>query len=102
MIKWLKKKFSKDKQLGACTHAADSPEQAVSVALSWLTEGKVSAYPKDGYFDIHVYEAKHPMFNGFYQIPLANFSPRDVLRMTLSEFVRRFRAGDAIGMEEKE
>jgi len=103
LLKWLKNFRKKDqKRLGECTLHADSPEQAITVALTWLTAGRISAYPKSGHYDIHVYEAKQPMLNGFYQIPLENFSPKDVLSMTLGEFVSKFRVGDALGVEEAE
>lgn len=96
MIKWLKNLFCKkdQKRLGECTLQADSPEQAVTVALTWMTGGQVSAYTKGDCYDIHVYEASKDEHNGFYQLPLDKVSPKDVLGMTLAEFVDKFKVSD--------
>lgn len=95
---WIKNLFSrKPQRLGECVLGADSPEQAVTVSLTWLSGGRISAYRKGEAFDIHIYDAKETRHNGFYRMKFADHTPKDILDMTLDEFVKNFRVGDADG-----
>lgn len=101
MLKWLKNLFHrKPKRLMDVVLEADSPEQGLIAALTFLTGGTVSAYPMSGNFDIHVYDATQDRYNGFYQIPLDDFEPIDVFKMTLDEFADKFGYRDEPTMEE--
>lgn len=105
MWTWLKNLFSRSrrakKRLGDCVLGADTPEEAVTVAITWLAGGRVSAYPKGEFYDIHIYEATAEEHNGFYQLQLDKVSPKDVLGLTLDEFIAKFKvSSQTIEIEE--
>ncbi len=95
MFKWVSKLFGKktkpEKKLGECLMAAESAEQSLIVALTWLSAGSVALYPINDHIDIHITDAQDPEHEGYYQVSYSEASPDDLWAMTLKEFITAFR-----------